>query len=136
MVSGSASSAYHNSDNQEQHRDIQALLSAKAVEQCSGKSQTTVYEQIQVITNVIDEMLTNIAEEGYVLPTEKSTIATTLQEIRRTGKLEDTPYKSRNQLKITCMAPMVGGAVPGDKVSAQPDSETPPSKAWARLSPL
>lgn len=135
MVSGSASSAYHNSNDPEQHREIHALFSAKAVKQCSGSSQTRVYEQIQVITGVIDDMLMNIAEEGYVLPAEASNIAATLQEIRRTGKLDDTPYKSRNQLKVTCMTPLVGGAAPGGKMSAEQGSETPPSKAWARLSP-
>lgn len=135
MVSGSASSAYHNSNDQEQHREIHALFSTKAVKQCSGKSQTTVYEQIQIITGVIDAMLTNIAEEGYVMPAEASNIAATLQEIRRTGKLEDTLYESRNQLNVTCMIPLVGGAAPGDKMSAEQGSESPPSKAWARLSP-
>lgn len=71
---------------------------------------------MKTMTSAIDEMLVDMATEGFVRPAEQSEVAHTLSEIRRTGKLGYIPWDKQPRLPVTCVVPNVGeSSVPGDR---------------------
>lgn len=107
--------------------DIHALFSASAVRRQCGRDQTSVDEQVQVIADVIDTLLLEMAAEGYVHSASESEIAETLVDIRRTGRLTAVSDK-QPRMAIKCTVPIVASG----KFDVE-EKSTKPIKAWSEL---
>lgn len=73
-------------------------------------------DPMQTMTSAIDEMLVEMATEGFVRPAEQSEVASILSEIRRTGRLQCIPWEKQARMPVTCVVSNVGeSSVAGDR---------------------
>lgn len=113
--------------------EVHSLFSSAAVRKSSEQSGNKTIAQIETIAAVIDEVLLNMASEGYVCPTAESEIAQMLQEIRSKGRLNAAPWDNQPTLTVKCEIPQVKGLAPLPKVGRGKKTPVAPSKAWAKL---
>lgn len=105
---------------------IHSLFSRSAVGKCSGQANEPVDVQVQVIANVIDSVLQDMARNGFVQLPSDSEVNQTLREIRIRGRLSAAPWDNQSRLAIKCTVPKLSGK---NRVAAA----APPSEKWARL---
>lgn len=94
--------------NERRHlRNMQSCVVDNSDEQSSCTFSAILQAEVQVVEDMIDCTLLDMANSGYAYPVSSSEVARTLQHIREMGELPAVPRDGQASLIIKCSVPVV-----------------------------